>query len=76
MTNTIARIFNDHFSDWTKEHGPLPYHYYKAVNAITSCRTEKLGYHEMLCDKCGTVTQEYNSCRNRHCPICQAGSKR
>lgn len=72
MTNTIARIFNDHFSDWTKEHGPLPYHYYKAVNAITSCRTEKLGYHEMLCDKCGTVTQEYNSCRNRHCPTCQA----
>lgn len=73
MTNTIATIFNDHFPDWEKEYGPLPYHYYKAVNAITSCRTEKLGYHEMHCDKCDTVTQEYNSCRNRHCPTCQAG---
>ncbi len=73
MTNTISQIFNDHFSEWVAGHGPLPYHYYKAVNAITSCRTEKLGYHEMSCEKCGTVKQEYNSCRNRHCPTCQAG---
>lgn len=45
---------------------------WKVVNAITSCRTAKLGGHILKCNKCGYEEQSYNSCRNRHCPKCQA----
>ena len=43
---------------------------WKVVNAITSCRTWKLGSHDYKCDTCGHVLTVYNSCRNRHCPQC------
>jgi len=43
----------------------------KAVDAIISCRTSKLGGHRKTCNNCGFVKQAYNSCRNRHCPKCQ-----
>ena len=32
----------------------------------------KLGGHVDACDGCGEVRVSYNSCRNRHCPKCQA----
>jgi hypothetical protein len=40
--------------------------------AIEHCRTEVLGGHLDVCLGCGTVEPSYNSCRNRHCPKCQA----
>lgn len=43
---------------------------WKVINAITSCRTWKLGSHDYKCDNCGHVLTVYNSCRNRHCPQC------
>jgi hypothetical protein len=40
---------------------------------IEVCRTEVLGGHVDLCPDCGhETTPSYNSCRNRHCPKCQA----
>jgi hypothetical protein len=39
---------------------------WKVINAITSCRTWKLGSHDYKCDTCGQVLTVYNSCRNRH----------
>jgi hypothetical protein len=35
------------------------------------CRTAALGGHAFACDECGHTTVHYNSCRNRHCPMCQ-----
>ena len=37
-----------------------------------SCRTANLGGHVYQCDSCGHEHISYNSCRNRHCPQCQA----
>ena len=31
-----------------------------------------MGGHIDACDSCGHVQISYNSCRNRHCPKCQA----
>jgi hypothetical protein len=31
-----------------------------------------LGGHLDRCDTCGFERPSYNSCRNRHCPKCQA----
>ena len=44
----------------------------KAMRDITSCRTNKLGGHLDVCPSCGYAKISYNSCRNRHCPKCQA----
>lgn len=44
----------------------------KAMHAIERCRTASLGGHVDACQQCGTVLVSYNSCRNRHCPKCQA----
>jgi hypothetical protein len=48
----------------------LPDHH-KVMNAIKSCRTEKLGGHALKCNSCDHKKNAYNSCRNRHCPKCQ-----
>ena len=45
----------------------------KAVlRAVTACRTAELGGHLQVCHDCGHQQPQYNSCRNRHCPKCQA----
>ena len=42
------------------------------MRAIEVCRTHVLGGHADVCDGCGFTRPAYNSCRNRHCPKCQA----
>lgn len=44
----------------------------RAVRAIRACRTAVLGGHQLVCSACGYSRPVYNSCRNRHCPKCQA----
>lgn len=44
----------------------------KAARAIARCRTAELGGHHDECDSCEYSEISYNSCRNRHCPKCQA----
>jgi putative transposase/transposase-like zinc-binding protein len=45
------------------------------MQAIEVCRTAALGGHVDECDQCGHQVISYNSCRNRHCPKCQALEK-
>jgi hypothetical protein len=45
----------------------------RTLNALARCRTAALGGHVEQCDHCGHRVMAYNSCRNRHCPKCQAG---
>ena len=47
----------------------------KVMHDITRCRTAYLGGHVERCDDCGFERIAYNSCRNRHCPKCQALAK-
>jgi len=44
------------------------------MSAIELCRTAELGGHVEGCRSCGAIRVAYNSCRNRHCPKCQARS--
>lgn len=44
----------------------------RALSAIALCRTVALGGHLDVCSACGHEQPSYNSCRNRHCPKCQA----
>jgi len=44
----------------------------KVLRAISRCRTAELGGHLDVCEDCGYERPAYNSCRDRHCPKCQA----
>lgn len=39
---------------------------------LVACRTAALGGHRDACPSCGFARLSYNSCRDRHCPKCQA----
>ena len=47
----------------------------KAFRGIQRCRTAALGGHRDACPRCGHQAISYNSCRNRHCPKCQAQAR-
>ena len=47
----------------------------KALFSIVHCRGPRLGKHIDKCDHCGHLEISYNSCRNRHCPKCQASKQ-
>jgi hypothetical protein len=47
----------------------------KVLTAIERCRTAALGGHVDECTACGHRAISYNSCRNRHCPRCQANAR-
>ena len=44
----------------------------RVLSAMDLCRTAALGGHVDVCSGCGYEHPAYNSCRNRHCPKCQA----
>jgi hypothetical protein len=46
----------------------------RVMSTIEACRTQSLGGHVRRCEDCAHVEIAYNSCRNRHCPKCQAGA--
>jgi hypothetical protein len=46
----------------------------RVLNSLAACRTAVLGGHVETCDHCQHQRIAYNSCRNRHCPKCQASA--
>jgi len=47
----------------------------KVFFAILHCRTAVMGTRRFVCDNCGHEIFMNNSCRDRHCPICQTATK-
>lgn len=47
----------------------------RVLTCISRCRTAALGGHLEVCTGCGREHPVYNSCRNRHCPKCQAAAQ-
>jgi hypothetical protein len=67
----VADIFRRHGPAW-RETERLSLGQLKVMSAIEQCRSAALGGHALRCDACGHSDIAYNSCRNRHCPKCQA----
>jgi hypothetical protein len=75
----IADIFRDHGPAWREANrGHVSLDQLKVMRAIERCRTAALGGHVARCENaaCGHTLVSYNSCRNRHCPKCQAAASR
>ena len=47
----------------------------RVLHHLETCRTAALGGHVEQCDRCGHERIAYNSCRDRHCPKCQAQAR-
>ena len=67
---TIQDIFIKYGDEYIKKHN-LSNEQWKVFNAIRNCGTKELGYHICACEECGEEYFGFNSCRNRHCPMCQ-----
>jgi predicted RNA-binding Zn-ribbon protein involved in translation (DUF1610 family) len=71
----VADIFRVHGPAWRQAHcGHLSLGQLKVMSAIEQCRTAALGGHMLHCEACAHDEIAYNSCRNRHCPKCQASA--
>lgn len=71
MEFSIQDIFREYGPEYIKTH-KLSKEQWKVYNAIVSCKTQGLGIHSITCEECGETHVALNSCRNRHCPNCQA----
>jgi len=69
----ILRAHGDRFLD--RYRSSFDFQQLKAFRAIQRCRTAALGGHRDACPSCGYQAISYNSCRNRHCPKCQAQAR-
>jgi hypothetical protein len=75
----VADILRDHSPAWREANrGHVSLEQLKVMSAIERCRTAALGGHVARCENaaCGYTEIAYNSCRNRHCPKCQAAASR
>jgi len=69
----VADIFRSHGPAW-RATAHLSLGQLKVMSAIEQCRTAALGGHMLRCSGCEHIEVAYNSCRNRHCPKCQASA--
>jgi hypothetical protein len=72
----VADIIRAHGEAFLAKHGrALSGTQQKALRDLAACRTAALGGHIEECLDCGQRVIAYNSCRNRHCPKCQAQTR-
>src|SRR5215470_13020523 len=75
----VADILRDHGPAWRGANsGHMSLDQLKVMSAIEHCRTAALGGYVARCENatCAHTEIAYNSCRNRHCPKCQAAASR
>ncbi len=69
----VADVIREYGAEFLQKHGGhLTSAQKKALHDLAQCRTAALGGHVERCGDCGHERIAYNSCRNRHCPKCQA----
>ena len=67
----IQEVFNKSYTKYCNHYNPS-YVQQKAANSIMGCKSGELGCNLSRCEDCGHLEVHNNSCRNRHCPCCQA----
>lgn len=73
-TLEVADILRAH-GDAYRQQRPVSPAQAAVLTQLIQCRTAALGGHLDHCDTCGFQRVSYNSCRNRHCPKCQASKR-
>jgi hypothetical protein len=70
----VADVFASYGSNYQAAYGTSAKQR-RILRDLAVCRTATLGGHKKQCERCGHEEISYNSCRNRHCPKCQAASR-
>lgn len=70
----LAQVIEQFEYDYVMKYNPNGW-IKRTLHALRVCRTSALGGHKEKCDSCGHIRISYNSCRNRHCPKCQASKQ-
>ena len=72
----VADIFRAHGDNFIDQHPNIRFRQLKVMRAILRCRTAALGGHRDKCLRCEKEWNiSFNSCRDRHCPKCQAQAR-
>jgi hypothetical protein len=70
LVRAAGRAFLERSRRW------ITWQHLKVLRAIARCRTAALGGHLDECTDCAyRPAISYNSCRDRHCPKCQANAR-
>ena len=72
--NGLAQIIGRFAAQYIERYQPNSF-IVRTLDALQKCRTPALGGHIERCNCCGRERISYNSCRNRHCPKCQAAKQ-
>jgi hypothetical protein len=72
----VADVIRSYGPEFLEVHGDcVSSEQRRVLKAVAQCRTAALGGHIEVCDQCSHRRIAYNSCRNRHCPKCQAAAR-
>jgi hypothetical protein len=71
----VADVLHAQGDPFLEQHPWLSVQQRTVLRALARCRTAALGGHLDQCGACGHRAVSYNSCRNRHCPKCQAQAR-
>ncbi len=72
----VGDLCRGHGPTFLEQHGAaLSSQQRRVLRDLALCRTAALGGHTEECAGCGHQRICYNSCRNRHCPKCQAATR-
>src|SRR6202163_1013168 len=71
----VADILREQGDLFIEQNPWLNFQQLSVLRAIARCRTAALGGHIDQCSQCGHQAISYNSCRDRHCPKCQAQAR-
>jgi hypothetical protein len=70
----VGDIVRAHGAAYRARHPVMPQQA-QVLRRLAECRTAALGGHVDACSACGFTRISYNSCRDRHCPKCQASKR-
>jgi len=71
---TVGDILHEYGGRYISKN-QLPDGQRSVIHLLSACRTAGPGSHFGKCDHCSYTGKSYNSCRNRHCPVCQQKDK-
>jgi Putative transposase/Transposase zinc-binding domain len=74
VPTTLAQVLRHFGPGYLRTHA-LSTPQARAWRAIVACRTPALGGVRLRCEGCGAQAWRWHSCRNRHCPQCQARAR-
>jgi hypothetical protein len=67
--NRVGDIFREYYHKYRRTHS-VSREQAKVARNIMICRTPQLGGRLRICETCQGIVFQYDSCKDRHCPLC------